>query len=102
MEIREVAPHIFQFRPVPCNECDYRFGCWTSKGNLCALRAFRVRRSKKYSSDVTGVAVVTKYRDIEFLLELTDAYRNGVSVGEYGLAKKVGYDLVRGCYAKNE
>jgi len=42
MQILEVTSTIYTFKPVPCNECDFRFGCWTAYSTCCPLKAVRL------------------------------------------------------------
>jgi len=42
MQILEVAPTTYTFKPVPCDGCDFRFGCWTAYSTCCPLKAVRL------------------------------------------------------------
>ena len=42
MQILKVTPTIYTFKPVPCDECSFRFGCWTVYSTCCPLRAVRL------------------------------------------------------------
>lgn len=88
MNIVEVAPHTFQFKPVPCNECDYRFACWTIRGDSCALKGFRVFRT--YDERNHHPALIL------------DVCRTGMIYEHYLLARTIGYDLWERCNAKGK
>ena len=49
MEIHHITPELVEFVSVPCDKCNYRYACWTSKDSCCPLKA--VRLTKEWMGD---------------------------------------------------
>ncbi len=46
MKITQIFDNVYQFEACRCDDCDFRYGCYTSYSSCCPLHAVRVMREE--------------------------------------------------------